>query len=755
MSKIHKNINKKRYKNLPACAHQEEVIQKVFHSGSQITLVEGGTGSGKTTKVPMMLVDYLDEQGELWEDKPTVCVTQPRQFPATSSADFVNGENRDRRNYQYGVVGSWVRFDRKVKDCCKMVIMTDGILMQQVAGSKQGTMPYKIVIIDEAHERGVNSDILLGLLKDKCKRIPDFKLIIMSATLNTELFLNYFGLHPEKNVISIKGSLHHVGTYYTERNGNYIDIGVEHCLRIHCKNKDDLQQKYGDILFFLPGRGEIEKAHKLLEQMIGDRKNPTYEKLTVHRLYAGRGKNERDAATSPRMAGDARRVILSTNVAESSITIDGVKYIIDCGYVKKNNFKPTEGFTQLAMETISRASAKQRKGRAGRTCEGYCYRLYSKDAFQKFEADTIPEILRDDVTGTLLKLYNQGYDRPWCFEFLTAPTYAQFGYAIRSLKELGCIEKVAGADYAISDFGSKCVQLPLDPEDAASLIRAEELNVADPVAKILAIKTMLDRSIFTEEKSRAKHRRDFAHGWGDHFSYLNIMEAYHECLIKESGGNRNLSKQWLNKYSDYKKLFDSFAFNVHRLHDAFKIYEQLMKKLRRQKLACKKLHPHDTRYHQNIAKALIFGRRRNIAIRHSNKAYIVIPHLTMKVQPAQKGFMKCIPSENGLPAMPALIFFDSPKARDCKMEVSMASFCHPFWLFERESDDPNSPRLWDNKLWQSLNKSIRNYIIAYLKCLGGENPTKCFCKNVCTSDQIEEMELFIHSQPFLSKEDNR
>ena len=111
-----------------------------------------------------------------------------------------------------------------------------------------------------------------------------------------------------------------MNTYYTERNGNYIDIGVEHCLRIHCKNKNDLKEKYGDILFFLPGRGEIEKAHKLLEQMIGDRKNPTYDKLTVHRLYAGRGKNERDEATSPRMAGAARRVILSTNVAESSIT---------------------------------------------------------------------------------------------------------------------------------------------------------------------------------------------------------------------------------------------------------------------------------------------------------------------------------------------------------------------------------------------------------------------------------------------------
>jgi len=757
MSKITDHINRKRYRDLPACAHKEEVIQKVFHSGSQITLVEGGTGSGKTTKVPMMLVDYLDDKGELYEDKPTICVTQPRKLPAMSGADFINSENKKRKehpNYKDGVVGSWVRFKRNVWDCCKMVMMTDGILMQQVSGSKNG-MPYKIVVIDEAHERGVNSDVLLGLLKDKVQKIKDFKLIIMSATLNTKLFLDYFNLHPEENVIHIQGNLHQVHTYYTERKGNYIDIGVEQCLRIHCKNTQDIREKYGDILFFLPGRGEIEKAHKLLEQMIGDRNSRTYDNLTVHRLFAGRKKNEREAAIAARQAGRPRRIILSTNVAESSITIDGVKYIIDCGYVKKNNFKPTEGFTQLAMETISRASANQRKGRAGRTCEGYCYRLYSKSAFEHFEADTVPEILRDDVTGTLLKLYNQSYDHPWCFEFLTAPKYPQFGYAIRSLIELGCIEKVAGADYAISDFGSKCVQLPLDPEDAASLIRAEELNVADPVAKILAIKTMLDRSIFTEDKSHAKHRRDFAHGWGDHFSYLNVMEAYHESLIKETGKTRYLSKIRLNYRGDCKKLFDGFAFNTNRLHDAFKIYEQLMRKLRSQKLACKRLHPHDSRYYQNIAKALIFGRRRNIAIRHSNKAFIVIPHLTMKVQPAQKGFLKCIPSENGLPAMPAIIFFDSPKARDCKMEVSMASFCHPFWLFERENDDPNAPRLWADDLWKSLNTSIRNYIIAYLKCLGAENPTKCFCKNVCTTDQIEEMELFIRSQPSLNPQDNR
>jgi ATP-dependent RNA helicase DDX35 len=507
---------------LPIARHRDSLLYVV--EKYPVTIVVGQTGSGKTTQLPQFLY-----QAGWCADGKAIAVTQPRRVAATSVATRV-AEELDCQLGQE--VGYSIRFEDVTSPATKIKFLTDGLLLREALVDPLLSR-YSVIMVDEAHERSLSSDVLLGLLKKIRKRRPELRIIVSSATIQAEDFLNFFA-HVEESsngasgneanqdigrIVSIEGRSYPVDILFTEEPvENYILRTVETVFEIHAKEGD------GDILIFLTGRNEIEEVIDMINERAADKniRDPGIQALP---LYAGLSTEQQMFVFEP-AEPNTRKVIVSTNIAEASVTIEGINFVIDCGFVKLRAYNPISGIETLATTSISKASANQRAGRAGRTKPGKCFRLYTEHAFTQLEESTPPEIQRSNLAPMILQLKALGIDNIARFNFLTAPPSQLVIRALEILYSLGALD-----DYAklTRPLGLRMAELSVEPMMAKVLLESPTFGCLSEILTIAAM-TSLQGAVWIQHEGGKKPmesaRRKFAVEEGDHLTMLNLYQAF-------------------------------------------------------------------------------------------------------------------------------------------------------------------------------------------------------------------------------------
>jgi pre-mRNA-splicing factor ATP-dependent RNA helicase DHX16 len=521
-------------KALPVYAFRDQLIQAIHDH--QILIVVGETGSGKTTQIPQ----FLYESGFSKGGKVIGC-TQPRRVAAMSVAARVSEEMGKKLGSE---VGYTIRFEDATTPGKTMIkYMTDGMLLRQLL-SEPGLDSYSVMMIDEAHERNLATDILLGLLKDISRWRTDLKIIISSATLDAQKFADFFYGAP---IFMIPGRRYPVDIFYTESpESNYVTAVLATVFQIH------ISQPPGDILVFLTGQEEIEACAENLTETCRKLGNKISE-MIIAPIYANLPSDQQAKIFEP-TPPNARKVILSTNIAESSITVDQVAFVIDTGFVKENHFNPRTGIESLLVSPISKASAQQRAGRAGRTGKGSCFRLYTKWAYMsELQDSTTPEIQRTNLSNTVLTLKSLGINQLLEFPFLDPPHPDTLMRALELLYALGALRD----DGELTKLGRQMAEIPLDPKASKSIIAAGKLGCVEEVLSILA---MLQEgpSLFYRPKQQAmeadaRHSHFSRGGVGDHIALLNIWNEFVEADFSFSWARENyLQIKSLNRVRDVR-----------------------------------------------------------------------------------------------------------------------------------------------------------------------------------------------------------
>jgi ATP-dependent RNA helicase DDX35 len=419
-------------------------------------------------------------------------------------------------------VGYSIRFEDVTSAKTRIRFLTDGMLLREALVDPLLSR-YAVVMIDEAHERSLNSDILLGLLKKIKKKRPELRIIVSSATLQAGTFVDFFSEDDESDpgcrIVSLEGRAYPVDVLHLETpTDDYVEKAVETAFNIHTQEGD------GDILIFLTGREEIDRATQLLSERAA-KLHPKAQALQPLPLFAGLTTEEQMYVFEP-AANNTRKVILSTNIAEASVTIDGIVYVIDTGFVKLRAYNPSSGIETLTPVPISKASAIQRAGRAGRTKPGKCFRLYTEASYHALAQTTIPEIQRSDLAPVVLQLKALGIDNIVRFNFLTPPPSSLVVRALELLYSLGAID-----DYAklTEPLGTRMAELAVEPMMAKVLLSAPSFRCLSEVLSIAAM-TSLQGSVWFqhegEKKAMESSRRKFAVEEGDHLTLLNVYQAY-------------------------------------------------------------------------------------------------------------------------------------------------------------------------------------------------------------------------------------
>jgi pre-mRNA-splicing factor ATP-dependent RNA helicase DHX16 len=495
--------------SLPIAAYRTEFLEAV--AAHQVIVLVGETGSGKTTQ----LTQYLHEVG--YSKLGRIGCTQPRRVAAMSVAARVAEEVGVKLGAE---VGYSIRFEDCTSPSTVIKYMTDGMLLREFL-TEPDLRSYAALVIDEAHERTLHTDILFGLVKDIARFRPDIKIVISSATMDAEKFSAYFDDAP---IFEIPGRRFAVGTYHTKApEADYVLASVVTTLQIHVT-----QPLPGDILVFLTGQEEIEEAAELLAQRcraLGGR----VRELLVLPIYAALPAEAQARIFEPTPPG-SRKVIIATNIAETSLTIEGIVYVIDCGYCKQNSYNPRTGIESLQVVPISRASAVQRAGRAGRTQPGKCFRLYTAWSFANdLPGETTPEIQRTNLASVVLMLKSLGIDDLLHFDFLDKPPNEALIRALEQLYALGALNDRG----ALTKLGRRMAEFPSDPMLSKMILAAERYGCVD---EVLSIAAMLDvqASVFFRPKDRALHadaaRANFARGGsGDHATLLAVYSQWRDA----------------------------------------------------------------------------------------------------------------------------------------------------------------------------------------------------------------------------------
>ncbi|KAI7483869.1 ATP dependent RNA helicase [Hortaea werneckii] len=506
---------------LPIARHREALLYTV--ETYPVTILIGQTGSGKTTQLPQ----YLAQSG--WcNDGRVVGVTQanlpqqPRRVAATTVARRVADELRSPLGQD---VGYSIRFEDVTSAATKIKFLTDGLLLREALVDPLLSR-YSIIMVDEAHERSLSSDVLLGVLKRIRKKRPELRIVVSSATIEAEHFLQFFAADDEDigedqktaRIVSIEGRAFPVDIHYlTDPCEDYLECAVRTVFDIHTS------EPAGDILVFLTGRDEIEKALQLVADRLPSLPATT-DKILALPMYAGLTTEQQMYVFEP-APENHRKVIFSTNIAEASVTIDGIVYVVDCGFVKLRAYNPTTGIETLTPTPVSKASATQRAGRAGRTKAGKCYRLYPEAVFQSLPATTVPEIQRSNLAPTILQLKALGIDNIARFDFLTPPPAELIIRALELLYSLGALD-----DYAklTSPLGTRMAELALEPMLAKCLLSSPSFGCQGEMLTIAAMVSLQGNVWFThdEKKREESARRKFAVEEGDHLTLLNVYQAF-------------------------------------------------------------------------------------------------------------------------------------------------------------------------------------------------------------------------------------
>ncbi|KAJ5764472.1 Pre-mRNA-splicing factor ATP-dependent RNA helicase PRP43 [Penicillium manginii] len=554
-------------RDLPVHQQRDEFLQ--LYQQSQILVFVGETGSGKTTQIPQfVLFDDLPQT-----QRKMVACTQPRRVAAMSVAQRVAEEMDVKLGDE---VGYSIRFEDKTSSKTLLKYMTDGMLLRE-AMNDHNLSRYSTIILDEAHERTMATDVLMGLLKEVVARRADLKIIIMSATLDAQKFQRYFLDAP---LLAVPGRTHPVEIFYTpEPEQDYVEAAIRTVLQIHATEDE------GDILVFLTGEEEIEDAARKIalegDEMVREadagplKVYPLYGSLPPHmqqRIF--------DPAPPARRPGGrpGRKVIISTNIAETSLTIDGIVYVVDPGFSKQKIYNPRIRVESLLVSPISKASAQQRAGRAGRTRPGKCFRLYTEEAFKKeLIEQTYPEILRSNLSSTVLELKKLGIDD------LTLMR------ALEELNYLACLDD----EGELTQLGRLASDFPLDPVLAVMLISSPEFYCSNEILSITALLSV--PNVFVRPASQRKRADEmkalFSHEHGDQLTLLNV---YHAFKGAEAQAN---PKQWCH---------DHFL-SLRSLQSADNVRMQLLRIMEREELDMVSTPFDDKKYYENIRRALCAG----------------------------------------------------------------------------------------------------------------------------------------------------
>ena len=510
-------------KTLPIYQYRDEFLAALEQY--QILVIVGETGSGKTTQLPQ----YLHEAGYTKNGMKVGC-TQPRRVAAMSVAARVADEVGVKVGNE---VGYSIRFEDNTSDKTILKYMTDGMLLREFM-TEPDLAGYSALMIDEAHERTVHTDILLALVKDLSRERPDLKLLISSATMNAEKFAQYFDDAP---IFNIPGRRYPVDIYYTPApEANYLAAAITTTFQIHTT------QGAGDILIFLTGQDEIEAAELEISETAKKLGNRVKE-LVICPIYANLPSELQSKIFEPTPEG-ARKVVLATNIAETSLTIDGIVYVIDPGYVKENVYNPQTGMSNLVVVPCSRASANQRSGRAGRVGPGKCFRLYTKFAYMnEMDESTMPEIQRTNLNGVVLQLKSLGINELLDFDFMDPPpTEALIGalnqlFALQGLNHKGELTKM----------GRQMAEFPTDPMLAKAVLAADKEGCVDEVLSIVSMLGEASALFFRPKDKKihadsARNRFTIKDG-GDHVTLLNVWNQWVDSDFSPVWSKENFLQQ--------------------------------------------------------------------------------------------------------------------------------------------------------------------------------------------------------------------
>jgi len=583
-------------RDLPVHAQRAEFLR--IYQENQIMVFVGETGSGKTTQIPQFVL--FDEMPHL--ENTQVACTQPRRVAAMSVAQRVAEEMDVKLGEE---VGYSIRFENKTSNKTILKYMTDGMLLRE-AMEDHDLSRYSCIVLDEAHERTLATDILMGLLKQVVVRRPDLKLIIMSATLDAEKFQRYFCDAP---LLAVPGRTFPVELYYTpEFQRDYLDSAIRTVLQIHAT------EDAGDILLFLTGEDEIEEAVRKIsleaDQLV---REEGCGPVSVYPLYGSLPPHQQQRIFEPAPESHngrpGRKVVISTNIAETSLTIDGIVYVVDPGFSKQKVYNPRIRVESLLVSPISKASAQQRAGRAGRTRPGKCFRLYTEEAFQKeLIEQSYPEILRSNLSSTVLELKKLGVDDLVHFDFMDPPAPETMMRALEELNYLACLDN----DGNLTALGRLASQFPLDPMLAVMLIGSFEFYCSQEILTIVAMLSVPNVFIRPpkDKKRSDSYKNIFAHPDGDHITLLNVYHAFKSDEAYEYG----IHKWCRDHYLNYRSLAS-----------ADNIRAQLERLMIRHNLDLNTTDYESPKYFDNIRKALASGFFMQVAKkRSSGKGYITV-----------------------------------------------------------------------------------------------------------------------------------
>ncbi|MBO0788768.1 MAG: ATP-dependent RNA helicase HrpA, partial [Actinobacteria bacterium] len=498
---------------LPVSQRREEIARLI--AGHQVVIVAGETGSGKTTQLPKICLELgRGTAGQIGH-------TQPRRIAARTVAERIA---RELGTEPGTMVGFKVRFADTSSDATQVKVMTDGILLAELARDRQ-LRRYDTLIIDEAHERSLNIDFILGYLKRLLPARPDLKLIITSATIDPERFSKHFWDAP---VIEVSGRTYPVEVRYRPLAGPD-DPGAEPRDQVQAISDGIAELRAegpGDILVFLSGEREIRDT---ADALAGE------DDLEVLPLYARLSSAEQLRVFTG--SGGRRRVVLATNVAETSLTVPGIRYVIDPGTARISRYSNRTKVQRLPIEPISQASANQRKGRCGRTSDGICLRLYSEEDFESRPEFTDPEILRTSLASVLLRMAALGLGEPAGFPFVDPPDSRQVADGIRLLQELGAFSQRDSGEHRLTGTGRKLAQLPVDPRLGRMILAAGRNGCAREVIIITAALSIVDpreRPADSREAADAMHAR-FAEPGSDFLAFLRLWDYLRDRQQELSG----------------------------------------------------------------------------------------------------------------------------------------------------------------------------------------------------------------------------
>lgn len=550
--------------NLPTYKIKDTLVSTIL--SNQVVIIIGETGSGKTTQLPQILYEAgfcqnNNTYSKEIADSMMIGITQPRRVAAMSVAKRVAVE----MNVKLGeTVGYSIRFEDMTSSDTKIKFMTDGILLREFLLDPFLTK-YSCIIIDEAHERSLNTDVLLGMFKNLLTKRKDIKLIITSATMNATKFSKFFGNAPQ---FTIPGRTYPVQINYSKTSiEDYVEAAVTEAVRVHLQTPISS----GDILIFMTGQEDIETTcdsikDKLIEvysKKNGISKFDEIDDIEIYPIYSAMSP-ELQNRIFHKLDSSKRKIVVSTNIAETSLTIDGIRYVIDCGYSKLKVFNPKIGLDSLMITPISMANANQRSGRAGRTGPGVAYRLYTEETTEEdMYIQPIPEIQRTRLTNTLLLLKSLGVKDCINFQFLDKPPLQTLLKSLYELWFLGAIDNYGN----LTNLGKQMSQFPLQVTLSKALIVASKNNCSEElitIVSMLSVPQVFYRPKESEKESDSARER-FIVPMSDHLTLLNV---YNQWVSNQ------FSSKWCEKH----------FLNFRSLLKAREIRNQLIKVMKKNKI---------------------------------------------------------------------------------------------------------------------------------------------------------------------------